>query len=127
MLGPLRPWFPAIEALLLGLKNKGPATWLHQYTHGGTPQLLRRGPGWIGKDVYYTLMMSDLFALIAACHETLIAPNAELSAYAFPRRDELGAEAWAFLKLPGPVPVQPHELPALPATANDGCGPPMGV
>jgi len=127
MLDQLQPWFPDITKLLLALKNKGPAVWLHQYTHGGTPQLLRRSSGWNGGAIHYTLMMGDLFGILAAAHETVIVPNADLSEYVFPRRDELGVEAWAIMQKTDPPPKPPHSLPPIPSTACDGCGPPMGA
>lgn len=31
----LTPIFPETCVILNGLRNKGPATWLHKFTHGG--------------------------------------------------------------------------------------------
>lgn len=37
--------FPVVKDLYDALQSRGPATWMHKYTHGGTAQLVRRGPG----------------------------------------------------------------------------------
>ncbi|HEY5805394.1 MAG TPA: hypothetical protein VIT90_17075 [Lysobacter sp.] len=119
----LQPTFPLIKPLVDGLKNRGPATWLHKYTHGGAAQLVRRAPGWTEGEVMLILLRADLFAILAACHETVVTPNPQLSAYAFGRRDQLGSEGFERFGF-GPVAEQPHELP--PALA-DGCGVPFSI
>lgn len=113
--------FPLIKTLVEGLKDLGPATWLHKYTHGGTAQLVRRAPGWSEGEVVLLLLRADLFAILAAAHETVIATNADLSAYAFGRRDDLGEELFRLFGV-GQVPQQPHELPP---PLRDGCGAPF--
>lgn len=121
MAAKLVPIFPPIKALVEGLKNNGPATWLHKYTHGGMPQLLRRADGWAEPYVMHMLITADLFAVLGACLETVIAPNPELSAYGFSCRDKLGAELSRRFGVPMP-PKQPHELPT---PLADGCGDPF--
>ena len=113
--------FPPIQTIVDGLKNNGPAAWLHKYTHGGTPQLLRRDQGWQEDEVMHILIAADIFAILGPSLETVIAPNPVLSMYAFPRRDDLGDELSRVFGTPAP-PRQPHALP--PALA-DGCGPPL--
>lgn len=117
----LEPTFPLIKTLVDGLKDRGPATWLHKYTHGGTAQLVRRAPGWSKGEVLLLLLRADLFAIVAAAHETVIEANADLSTYAFGRRDDLGDELFCLFGV-GPVPQQPHELPP---QLRDGCGAPF--
>lgn len=121
MLKDLQPTFPKIKVLADGLQNRGPATWLHKYTHGGTAQLVRRPSGWIMEEVLLLLIRADTFAVVAAAHETVIEANADLSMYAFGRRDDLGVELQREFGTE-PVEQQPHTLP--PALA-DGCGPPF--
>jgi hypothetical protein len=111
--------FPPIQTLVDGLKNNGPASWLHKYTHGGMPQLLRRRFGWSEGEVMHMLIAADIFAILGPCLETVIAPNAELSTYAFSRRDDLGDELSRIFDVPS-HPRQPHELPA---ALTDGCDP----
>lgn len=117
----LVPIFPDIQTLVDDLKKGGRARWLHKYTHGGTPQLVRRGPGWTEGEVMLTLIRADLFAVLGAALETAISPNPALSTYSFGRRDELAEEVSRLFGLP-PIPQQPHGLPAALA---DGCGPPF--
>lgn len=110
----LVPFFPPIQAMVDGFKSGGPAKWLHKYAHGGTPQLNRRvGPGWIEAEVILGLIRADLFCVLAGCLETVLSPNAALTAYAFPRRDELGEEFRLTFDQPS-IPSQPHELPRAP-------------
>lgn len=111
--------FPPIETIVDGLKNNGPAAWLHKFTHGGMPQLLRRHYGWSEEEVMHILIAADTFAILGSCLETVIAPNAMLSMYAFSRRDDLGDELSQVFGLP-PIPRQSHELPPV---HTDGCGP----
>ena len=123
MVSALRPTFPGIKAMHDALQD-GRAKWLHKYTHGGTPQLTRRkASGWTYEEVLLTLIRGDLFSDVGACLETVIAPNEELSRYAFGTRDELGLELQMNFPVP-PIPQQPHSLPAAPLLA-DGCGPPF--
>lgn len=119
----LVPIFPPIQTIVDELKKGGRAKWLHKYTHGGTPQLIRRGPGWTEGEVMLTLIRGDLFSVLGACLETVIAPNPALSAYGFGRRDELAEEMSALFGVPR-IAQQPHSLPAV---QTDGCGPPFDV
>jgi hypothetical protein len=120
MLKQLTPTFPGIQSLLEAMRNKGPASWLHKYTHGGAVQLVRRGAGWQFKEVIAMLIRADLFGLLGATSETVIAPNSDLSAYVFPRRDDLGAEMFRRF---GVSPGQTVER--FPPALKDGCGPPF--
>lgn len=119
----LVPIFPPIQTLVDGLKTGGQAKWLHKYTHGGTPQLMRRNSGWSEEEVMLTLIRADMFAILGACLETVIEPNSVLGEYAFGRRDELGKELQLRFNVPE-IPPQPHFLPA---GSVDGCGPPFEV
>ena len=119
----LLPIFPAIKTLSDALKNRGPATWLHKYTHGGAAQLVRRGPGWNEGEVMMLLLRADLFAVLACAAETVIAENAELQTYTFGRRDDLGKELHRLFGI-GTIPQQPHHWPPILA---DGCGAPFSA
>jgi hypothetical protein len=124
MLKQLTAFFPPIEKISEGLKAGGSAKWLHKYTHGSTPQLTRRvGDRWTEGEVILTLIRGDLFGVVAACLETVICQNDELTRYGFGTRDELGWEMESTFGTP-PVPPQPQYLPAPPFT--EGCGPPFG-
>ncbi|MBB6183768.1 DUF6988 family protein [Oleiagrimonas soli] len=117
----LIPTFPPIQTIVDGLKKGGRAKWLHKYTHGGTPQLTRRNSGWREDERMLILIRADLFGILAACLETVIASNPALSAYAFGRRDELSDEMHIRFSTPK-VHQQPHSLPA---PLTEGCGPPF--
>lgn len=119
----LLPIFPAIKALSDGLKNRGPATVLHKYTHGGAAQLVRRGPGWSEGEVTLLLLRADIFAVLASAAETVIAENVELQTYTFGRRDDLGNEIHRLFGV-GPVPQQPDHWPPI---LEDGCGAPFSA
>lgn len=117
----LLPVFPPIKAITDGFQKDGRARWLHKYTHGGTPQLTRRGSGWSEDEVMRAIIRADTFAILGACLETAIAPNPTLARFGFGRRDELGRESCERFGTP-PIPPQSHELPLALA---DGCGPPF--
>jgi hypothetical protein len=119
----LVPIFSPVQTIVDELKKGGRAKWLHKYTHGGTPQLIRRGPGWTEAEVMLTLIRGDLFSVLGACLETVIAPNHALSVYAFGRRDEL-AEEMSELFGVSQIAQQPHSLPP---AQTDGCGPPFDI
>lgn len=119
----LVPIFPPVQIIVDELKKGGRAKWLHKYTHGGMAQLTRRGPGWTEGEVMLMLIRGDLFSILSACLETVIAPNPELSAYGFSRRDELGEEMSVLFGVPR-IAQQPHSLPP---ARTDGCGPPFDV
>lgn len=122
----LKDVFPAIQKMIDGFKPGGGAKWLHKYAHGGTPQLTRRGGrGWTGDEVVLGLIRADMFATLAFCLESVIAPNAPLAAYGFGMRDELAREVQSKYTVSEPIPDQPHGLPASPLLL-DGCGPPFG-
>ena len=117
----LVPIFPQIQTLVDGFRRGGTSKWLHKYTHGGTPQLIRRGLGWSPAEVMLLLLRADLFGILAACLETAIAPNVSMGEYGFGRRDELAAELSERFNVP-PNPSQLHELPRV---LQDPCGPPL--
>ncbi|QNH12679.1 hypothetical protein [Xanthomonas sp. SI] len=111
--------FPLIQGLVDGFKKGGAAKWLHNYAHGGTPQLNRRiGPGWTEGDVMLMLIRADLFSVLAGCLETVLAPNPPLSSYGFARRDQLGGEFHREFGAPE-VPQQPPELSVAPLLSTD--------
>lgn len=116
----LLPVFPPIKAIIDGFQKDGRARWLHKYTHGGTPQLTRRGSGWNEDEVMLAIIRADTFAILGACLETAIAPNPALASYGFGRRDELGEEFGERFSASKILP-QPHELPV---ALTDGCGSP---
>jgi hypothetical protein len=121
----LIPIFPQIQVMADGLRPGGSVKWLHKYTHGGTPQLTRRGAlGWSEREVILTLIRADLFSTLATSVETVIAPSVPLSASVFGARDELATEYHTYFG-GGPIPPQPHGLPVAPLLA-DGCGLPFG-
>jgi phage tail protein X len=112
MANDLKKTFPPIQTIVDGFKSGGPAKWLHKYAHGGTPQLNRRhGSGWQEGDVMLGLIRADMFCVLAGCLETVLAPNPALTAYGFPRRDELAEELSFRFDLPA-VEAQPHTLPS---------------
>lgn len=117
----LQPIFPPVKLMADALKSRGPATWMHKYTHGGAAQLVRRGAGWNKDEVVLMLLRADLFALLASAAETAIETNAELQAYTFGRRDELGDEGHRLFNF-GPYPEQPNHWPPI---KSDGCGAPL--
>ncbi len=118
----LVPIFPPIKAIVDGFKPGGSAKWLHKYTHGGTPQLNRRhGPGWQRDEVLLGLIRADLFCVLAGCLETVLAPNPGLTAYGFPRRDELGEELSFRFNVPA-IEAQPHTLPSSPLLEAERAG-----
>lgn len=124
MLKSLIPVFPPIQRMSDGLKPGGAAKWLHKYTHGGTPQLTRRAPeGWTLGDALLTLIRADMFSTLAACLETVIAPNEQLASYGFGYRDQLAWELQTSFQTESISP-QPHSLPAAPLLL-DSCGPPF--
>jgi hypothetical protein len=124
MLKTLIPVFPAIQSIADGLKSGGTAKWLHKYTHGGLPQLTRRvGNRWVESDVIMTLIRADVFSVIAASLETVIAKSEAIGAYCFGTRDDLGVELHE--KFGRDLPPQlPHSLPPAPLL-EDRYGPPF--
>lgn len=124
MLTALTPIFPPIQAMSDALKRGGTAKWLHKYTHGGTPQLSRRvDGGWTEGEVILSLIRGDMFATLAICLDTVIAPSDLLFRYGFGYRDKLAHELGE--KFGIPIPPQPPGLPDAPLL-RDGCGPPFG-
>jgi len=120
----IEPKFPMVRTLLDGLKNGGPAKWLHKYVHGGTSQLARRTPGsWHPEEVRLIVLRADIFACAASAVGTLLTTDPALSRYVFPARDALGAtlsEGYPDVDLP----QQPHALPLAPLLACGGGPPP---
>ena len=92
----LEAYFPPITRIVEGFAKKGTRSskWLHQYTHGGTPQLLRRQPAgfWTNADVSLTLVRADIFGLLAAALDLAMSDNAPLASYLYPRRDQIGED-----------------------------------
>lgn len=88
--------FPAISALSDGLARNGSgrARWLHKYTHGGTPQLVRRdrANGWLEGEVVLALLRADLFVVLGASVLTVLRDDDEFRRYIFDQRDVLAAE-----------------------------------
>lgn len=124
MLKSLVHTFPQIQKMSDELKRGGNAKWLHKYTHGGAPQLTRRvNGGWVEGEIILTLIQGDAFFTLAACLETVIAPNASLARCAFSDRDELAFELQTKFTT-DPIVQQPHSLPIAPLL-EDGCGPPF--
>lgn len=124
MLGSLTPTFPDIKKLSHGMSKGGTAKWLHKYTHGSVPQLTRRAQGgWTEREIVATLIRGDMFAVLAACLETVIAVNAPLETYGFNRRDELAFEFQTTF-VTDPIPYAPRGLPPAPLLKS-GCGPPF--
>lgn len=122
MLKRLTSTFPDIQKLSDGMKAGGTAKWLHKYTHGSAPQLTRRvNDGWTEGDVILTLIRGDMFAVLAACLETVVGSNAQLVDYGFNYRDELALELQTTFAV-DPIPQRPHSLPVAPLLL-DGCGP----
>ncbi|WP_226470428.1 DUF6988 family protein [Luteimonas panaciterrae] len=113
-LSELRKVFPAIGPLADGLKNKGPAAWLHKYTHGGVLQLYRRKlpEHWSTEELIAHVIIADHFANLAAAICTRIYDAPELAAYVFPRRDSLALEIQAMTGQQAPE-GQPAELPVI--------------
>lgn len=124
MLTALTPVFPPIVRISEGLKAGGTAKWLHKYTHGGTPQLIRRASTrWSCNDVLLTLLRADMFVTLAGMLETVLDPNPPLAEFAFGYRDELYVELQTRFGAE-PIEFQAHRLPEAPLLA-DGCGPPF--
>lgn len=121
MLKQIETRFSPVLEIRKGLKNNGPATWLHKFTHGGVLQLIRRDDAdlWSEKDICTHLLCADIFSVVAAAVGTAIADVPDLAEYVFPRRDELGEKMADFFGLP-PAGSQPHHLPK---PLLDGCGP----
>jgi hypothetical protein len=88
----LRLVFPDAGVILDGLKNKGPATWLHKFTHGGILQLHRRSDvdHWSADELIMHLIAADTFALIASAVCARIYDAPQIEEYVRNRRDELG-------------------------------------
>lgn len=124
MLHELKGQFPQSQVLWEAQKTGQPGSWLHQFTHGGVIQLLRRGrsDGWTEKEAHTHLLFADIFSALATAVGTVISSAPELAAYVFPRRDVLGNESVIFLGAP-PTASQPHHLPE---PLSDGCGSPSG-
>jgi hypothetical protein len=121
MLRKLRAIFTPIGDLVLAFETDGWAKWLHKATHGTIPQLTRRGRGWTGDEVIGLLVLADLFAVLAACLETVIADNTDLAEYGFDRRDALGVESTERF---GAEPLPPG-MRQFPQPLTDGCGLPF--
>lgn len=121
----LTPFFPAILNLTDGLNRKGSrrALWLHKYTHGSTPQLVRRDRinGWLEGEVILTLLWSDLFAILGASVLTVLSSDSEFRRYVFDQRDVLAEELASKFGI-----AVPGEQPrAHPASNQTCCGSPL--
>lgn len=121
----LEAYFPPIAKIVEGFAKKGSRTskWLHQYTHGGTPQLLRRRPAsfWANADVSLTLIRADIFGLAAAAVDLARTDNTRLATYLYPRRDQIGEDLHQIFGAEKIEP-QPRSFPAPTATC---CGDPL--
>jgi len=121
----IEPTFPAVKVLLDGLKSGGAAKWLHKYTHGGTPQLARRGQGgWHPEEIRLLVLRADIFVTMATSVATLLAPDRELAAYVFEERDRV-SQILRERYLVSDMPMQPDALPPAPLLQFGGGPPPM--
>lgn len=121
MLHELESKFLLAKELREAQKKRQSGSWLHQFTHGGVNQLLRRGrpEGWTDKDVHMHLLCADIFSLVAAFVGTVIYTGPELASYVVRRREALGVELVS-RGLASSIPSQPDHLPM---PLADGCGP----
>lgn len=121
----LETYFPLIARIVEGFAKKGTRSskWLHQYTHGGTPQLLRRQPAgfWTNGDVSLTLIRADMFGLLAAAVDLARTDNTRLAAYLYPRRDKIGDDLHQIF---GVEKIEPQPRSFLAPTATC-CGAPL--
>jgi len=111
----LQPLFPKIAAIAEGLSRKGSgsARWLHKYTHGGTPQLMRRdrANSWTSSEALLTLRRSDIFLIVGASVEAALQPDSSFADFIYSQRDRVGEEIMDALGAP-PIPTQPrHPAP----------------
>ncbi|MEF3080782.1 hypothetical protein V3391_00945 [Luteimonas sp. SMYT11W] len=85
--------FPVIGAMVEGFKKNGSRSskWMHQYTHGGTPQLTRRDPigNWTDFDIALTLVRAEMFGLLAPAAEGALSGKADLLSFVFDRREAI--------------------------------------
>ncbi|MGH8213593.1 MAG: DUF6988 family protein [Rhodanobacteraceae bacterium] len=92
----LKDHFQAISTLTDGLARKGNRTaiWLHKYTHGGTPQLVRRDRvnGWLEGEVVLALLRADVFVVLGASVRTVLSEERNFHQYIFEQRDVLASE-----------------------------------
>lgn len=88
--------FPPMSGIRDALQSRGPESlrWLHKYTHGGTPQLLRRpfALGWTEFEVHHKLLLADLLAGGAAQSTIVFRPDPALDAAVVGIRHAL--DAW---------------------------------
>ncbi|KOQ57860.1 DUF6988 family protein [Stenotrophomonas maltophilia] len=112
----LKPIFPEIahlqEALRKTSELRGLARWLHKYTHGGTPQLIRRdlASGWSEDETLLSLLRADLFLFLAASVQTVMSGDDDVRNYVFDARDRLAQEGEDRFGLPMPE-GQPRQHP----------------
>lgn len=120
----LVPLFPPMSSIRNALQSRGPDSlrWLHKYTHGGTPQLLRRPLtlGWTEVEVHHKLLLADLLAG-SAIHSTLVfRPDPNLEALLVGARQAL--DTWRVMYFGGePTPDEA----ALPQSAQRCHGDPV--
>lgn len=111
----LVPIFPEVALLLQELAGDSPtgfAKWLHKYTHGGTPQLVRReiASGWMEEEVLLCLLRADLFVVMAASVHTLMKGARDLENFVFDERDRLEQEGIDAFGI-APSAAQPRQHP----------------
>jgi len=95
------------------------------FTHGGTPQLVRRDQvfGWLEAEVTLGLLRADLFVVLGSSIQSLLVVDDRFRQYIFRERDALGVEL--FRKFGASVPDgQPQEHPA---PDKGCCGAPLFV
>jgi len=116
--------FPPMSRIRDALQSRGPESlrWLHKYTHGGTPQLLRRPftLGWTEIEVHHKLLLADLLAGSATQSTIVFRPDLALDAALAEVRRAL--DAWR-VRYFGGEPTD-DETP-LPPSERKCCGKPV--
>jgi hypothetical protein len=99
----LIPLFPPMSGIRSALQSRGPDSlrWLHKYSHGGTPQLLRRPLtfGWTEVDVHHKLLLADLLATGAVQSTIVFRPDQSLDAALVGKKQAL--DAWRVMYFGG--------------------------
>ncbi|WP_226469888.1 DUF6988 family protein [Luteimonas panaciterrae] len=93
------PSLPSVRDLADGL-GKPNGRWLNKYTHGGIPQLKRKGPDeppFGFSDMIRALIRADLFALVGSAAATVVYELPELETYVAVKHRQLFDEyVWRF-------------------------------
>lgn len=116
MTGSLIPFFPAMSMIQDGLKKKGHGylRWLHKYTHGDMPQLVRRNIalGWEEVEVQRNLLIADLLATAAAQSIATFRPDTVLVSVVLAHRKKL--DAWRANYFGGSSSTEDDGIPSSP-------------